>query len=60
MATVLSGMDGMYRIALVPGRYVLTVANPEGKAFPRTASVTVVVPASGYATANVRLDSGIR
>jgi hypothetical protein len=60
LATALSGMDGTYRISLAPGRYVLHVENPEGKPFPRAASVVVVVPPGGYATANVRLDSGIR
>jgi len=60
MASLVSGQDGAYRIALPPGRYVLHVASPEGHPFPRPASVTVVVPPGHYATENVRLDTGIR
>ena len=60
MASLLAGTDGTYRLALAPGTYLLHVANPEGKPFPRPATVTVVVQPGRYATANVRLDSGIR
>jgi hypothetical protein len=60
LATVLAAKDGTYRIALAPGTYQVHVANPEDKPFPRSASVTVTVAPGRYATANVRLDSGIR
>ena len=59
-ASLVSDQDGRYRIALAPGRYVMHVANPQGRPFPRPASVTVVVPPGRYATENVRLDTGIR
>lgn len=60
MTTVVAATDGTYRIALPPGQYVLHVSSADGKPFPRIASVTVTVPAGHYATANVRLDRGIR
>ena len=60
VGSLVSDQDGRYRIALAPGRYVMHVANPQGRPFPRPASVTVVVPPGRYATENVRLDTGIR
>lgn len=60
MATALAATDGTYRIALAPGQYVLHVSSVDGKPFPRAASVTVTVTPGHYATANVRLDTGIR
>ncbi len=60
IATVVTGTDGAYRIALPSGRYLLHVANPQGSPYPMAQNVTVTVPADRYVTEDVRLDSGIR
>jgi hypothetical protein len=60
VATVTTGADGVFRVALPPGTYELRPANLTGAALPRPIPVTVVVPAGRYVTANVRFDTGIR
>ena len=51
-----SDADGRYRIALAPGRYALRIATSRFGYSP----TSVVVPRGRVATANVRIDTGIR
>jgi hypothetical protein len=60
VATLTTGTDGVFRVALPPGTYELRPANLSGAALPRPIPVTVVVPAGRYVTQNVRFDTGIR
>jgi hypothetical protein len=60
VATVTTGADGVFRVALAPGTYELRPANLSGAALPRPMPVTVTVPPGRYVTANVRFDTGIR
>jgi hypothetical protein len=53
-----SAVDGRFGFALPPGTY--TLKTETGTTLPRCASVTVVVPAEGYATTTVYCDTGIR
>jgi hypothetical protein len=51
--------DGRFEIALAPGRYRVTVAEPPGSiGFAKAVDVTV--SAGGYATADLSVDTGIR
>ncbi len=49
---------GAYVLRLPPGTYTITVVT--GAVLPRCPAVTVAVPASGTATADIACDSGIR
>jgi len=60
VASVLTGSDGTYRIALPAGRYAMRVGDPQDSPYPRPVSVTVAVVSGKYTTEDVRLDSGIR
>ena len=59
-AFVLGNSDkaGVFKFSLPPGSYTLKATS--GKVFPRCPEVTVVVPASGYASTTISCDSGIR
>jgi hypothetical protein len=59
VATVTTGTDGVFRIALAPGTYLIRVGTAGG-ALRRPEPVTVVVPTGRYVTTNVRFDTGIR
>lgn len=50
--------EGRFALTLTPGRYVLTASS--GAVFPSCPPLTVDVPASGAARADVTCDTGIR
>ncbi|MDE1965804.1 MAG: hypothetical protein KGI41_00985 [Patescibacteria group bacterium] len=50
--------DGTYSFPLPPGTYTLTATG--GNPYPRCTEASVEVPESGYVTANISCDSGIR
>ncbi|MHB8710597.1 MAG: hypothetical protein ACYC6X_03555 [Minisyncoccota bacterium] len=53
-----SDANGIFKFSLPPGAYTLQATN--GKIFPRCASVSIEVPASGYASTTISCDTGIR
>jgi hypothetical protein len=60
VATVDSGADGHFRIALAAGRYLLRGVNVAGAPPHSPMLVSVVVRPGHYTTVTVRFDSGIR
>ena len=58
VARVRSSASGRFRIALVPGSYVLVPQS--GRPFPRAAQRTVTVPSHRYANVVISYDTGIR
>ncbi|MET8762901.1 hypothetical protein [Lentzea sp. NPDC004782] len=60
VATVTSGEDGRFRIALAPGDYTLHPANLAGTPLPIAQPVPVHVDANRFTTVEVAFDSGIR
>jgi hypothetical protein len=58
VAETKSGADGVYRVALAPGRYVLQPVN--GEPLPIAPSQEFTVAAGRFTTVRVDYDSGIR
>ncbi len=58
VATVSSGANGRFEVALSPGRYRIESAN--SKSPPRAEPVEVTVPPHRYVNVSLRFDSGIR
>ncbi|MFF0747965.1 hypothetical protein [Streptomyces sp. NPDC004267] len=56
-ATVRSGPDGRFRVAVAPRTYTVTAEGPRGRPCP---PVGVTVRAGAYADVTLRCDSGIR
>jgi hypothetical protein len=57
-ATATSDAAGGFKISLPPGSYTLTAGN--GSMLPRCTSVMAEVGSTGYVTANISCDTGIR
>jgi len=57
VATVRSGDDGRFRVALEPGVYTIRAASG---GFPSLRPVQVRVPSAAYANITLTFDSGIR
>lgn len=57
-ATGKSDAAGTFTFSLAPGSYTLVAAG--GTVLPRCSPVDVIVPVSGYMTANISCDTGIR
>ncbi len=53
-----SDASGVFKFSLPPGSYTLKAIS--GNVFPRCTPVSVIVPASGYASTTVSCDTGIR
>lgn len=53
-----SDAKGMFKLSLPPGSYTLEATS--GNILPRCTSVTVQVPATGYASTAISCDTGIR
>ncbi|MDO8562941.1 MAG: hypothetical protein Q7S25_03750 [Candidatus Limnocylindria bacterium] len=53
-----SGSDGVFRIAVAPGRY--TVRSGAGRPLPALRPTPVEVPATGWVTLELQADTGIR
>ncbi len=61
VATVQSGDDGRFTVALAPGSYVLQGLSPTpGNPFPIGSSVTATVKPHRFTQVTVTFDSGIR
>lgn len=60
LAEVVSDSDGHYAIALPPGAYDVTAANPTGGPVPYAAPRAVTVQDGRYARVIIHLDSGVR
>jgi hypothetical protein len=62
VAQTTSNTNGVYAVAVVPGRYIVVGQQIGTSAFPRPANslTAVVAPANGSVTANVSYDTGIR
>ncbi|MFH0890579.1 MAG: hypothetical protein V1856_00925 [Candidatus Liptonbacteria bacterium] len=58
IATVKSGTNGEFEVSLPPGKYTLAASG--GAVLPRCSSVDAVVGQTGYVTANISCDTGIR
>ena len=57
VATVRSGDDGRFRVALDPGSYTI---RPAKAGLPSLRPVEVTVPTHGFASVTLTFDSGIR
>ena len=60
VATIVSGKDGSYRVALDPGTYTISPQSPEGSPLPRGTDATVVVVQGVFTPLDLHYDSGIR
>jgi hypothetical protein len=60
VAVVKSGKDGIFSVRLKAGSYRLVPRTPEGRPFPRAASLNATVPADRTTKVTVAYDSGIR
>ncbi len=58
VASVRSDTDGTFEISLPPGDYIVAAAG--GQPLPRCAPVDASVGPTGYVTANISCDTGIR
>jgi hypothetical protein len=58
VARVQSSASGHFRIALAPGRYLLTPQN--GRPYPRSSPQIATVHSHRYTTVRISYDSGIR
>ncbi len=59
VATVSSGTDGVFKVSLPPGEYIVQ-AGSSGVPFPRCGDISTAVGATGYTNIVVNCDSGIR
>jgi hypothetical protein len=60
VATVHSGSDGSFRVALEPGRYTIRPGENTTGGLPRGTPVGVTVSSHSFASVTVTFDSGIR
>jgi len=60
VASVVSDIEGMFRVELPPGSYVVDPGVPRLVTDPRAEPVTVEVTADRFVQLIVRFDSGIR
>jgi hypothetical protein len=60
VATVHSGSDGSFRVALEPGRYTIRPGGNTTSGLPRGTPVGVTVSPHAFASVTVTFDSGIR
>jgi hypothetical protein len=60
VATVRSGSDGSFRVALEPGRYTIRPGGNPTSGLPRGTPVGVTVSPHAFASVTVMFDSGIR
>jgi len=60
VASVTSDADGIFRVAVAPGRYVIRSATPTGPLVSRGVPVSVDVQANRYASVKVQFRSGIQ
>lgn len=59
-AQSVSDEKGNFRVALAPGMYTIDVSSPTNSLLPRCETREITVKASGFVSADVSCDSGIR
>ena len=59
VATVESDGDGLFRLPLAPGAYVVHAANMNGTLFPKASDVQVSLAKDQYQHIDIRFDSGV-
>ncbi len=59
IALIRSNAQGAYSLSLSPGQYIVR-AGDSASILPRCGEIAVTVPPTGYVTANISCDSGIR
>jgi hypothetical protein len=60
LATVISDIEGYFRIPLAPGRYTVRPSNLSGAVLPIAHVMTVSVVSGRFTALTIPFDSGIR
>ena len=60
MASVKSGLDGVFRVTLLPGAYRIVPLSPNPGVPPYAEPLLVLVSANTYVSVTIKYDSGIR